>query len=71
MYFMYNLKMAIIAPETCSCTLCRKYLYSTNKYSCVRRIHTLYISYFIEHNGDDEPCDCITIDLSMVPSSES
>jgi len=30
-------------------------LYSTNKYSCVRRIHTQYISYFIEHNGDDEP----------------
>jgi len=21
-------------------------LYSTNKYSCVRRVHTLYISYF-------------------------
>jgi len=31
--------------------------YSTNKYSCVRRVHTLYISYFIEHNGDDEPHD--------------
>jgi len=30
-------------------------LYSTNKYSCVRRVHTLYISYFIEQNGDDEP----------------
>ena len=30
-------------------------LYSTNKYSCVRPVHTLYISYFIEHNGDDEP----------------
>ena len=30
-------------------------LYSTNKYSCVRRVHTLYISYFIKHNGDDEP----------------
>ena len=30
-------------------------LYSTNNYSCVRRVHTLYISYFIEHNGDDEP----------------
>jgi len=31
--------------------------YSTNKYSCVRRVHILYISYFIEHNGDDEPRD--------------
>ena len=30
-------------------------LYSTNKYSCVRPVHTLYISYFIEHDGDDEP----------------
>jgi len=30
-------------------------LFSTNKYSCVRPVHTLYISYFIEHNGDDEP----------------
>ena len=70
MYFMYNLKMAIIALETCSCTLCRKYFHSTNKYSCVRRVHTLYISYFIEHNRDDQPRDCITIDLSMVRSSE-
>ena len=34
-----------------------KYLYSTNKYSCVRRVHTLYISDFIQHNGDDEPHD--------------
>ena len=32
-------------------------LYSTNKYSCVRRVHALYSSYFIEHNGDDEPYD--------------
>ena len=32
-------------------------LHSTNKYSCVRRVHTLYISYFREHNGDDEPHD--------------
>ena len=30
-------------------------LYSTNKYSCVRQVHTLYISYFMEHNGYDEP----------------
>ena len=29
--------------------------YSTNKNSCVRRVHALYVSYFIEHNGDDEP----------------
>jgi len=32
-------------------------LYSTNKYSCVGRVHKLYISYVIEHNGDDEPHD--------------
>jgi len=30
-------------------------LYSTNKYSCVRPVHTLYISDFIEHNAGDEP----------------
>jgi len=29
-------------------------LYSTNKYSCVRPVHTLYSSYLIEHKGDDE-----------------
>jgi len=23
----------------------------------VRQVHTLYINYFIEHNGDDEPHD--------------
>jgi len=34
-------------------------LYSTNKYSCVRPVHTLYISYFIEHNGDDKPHDYV------------
>jgi len=43
-------------------------LYSTNKYSCVRPVHTLYISYFIEHNGDDEPHERIlhtrTYDIS-------
>jgi len=33
-------------------------LYSTSKYSCVRPVHTLYISYFIEQSGDDEPHDC-------------
>jgi len=30
-------------------------LYSTNKYRCIRRVLTLYISYFTEHNVDDEP----------------
>ena len=35
-------------------------LYSTNKYSCVRQVHTLYISYFTEHNRDDEPHDYFT-----------
>jgi len=30
-------------------------LYSTNKFSCVRWVHTLYISYFIDHNREDEP----------------
>ena len=35
-------------------------LYSTNKYSCVRPVHTLCISYCIEHNGDDEPHDTHT-----------
>jgi len=30
-------------------------LYSTNKFSCVGRVHTFYINYLIEHNGNDEP----------------
>ena len=34
-------------------------LYSTNIYSCVRPVHTLYISYLIEHNGGDKPHDCL------------
>ena len=34
-------------------------LYPTNKYSCDRPVHTLYVSYFIEHNGDDEPYDSL------------
>jgi hypothetical protein len=34
-------------------------LYSTNKYSCVRRVHTHYISDFVEHNRDDEPHDSL------------
>ena len=37
-------------------TLC-----ATNKYSCGRRVHTLYICYFIEHNGDDEPHDRVLV----------
>jgi hypothetical protein len=36
-------------------------LYSTNKYSCVRQVHTLYISYFIEHSGDDESHEAAVI----------
>jgi len=32
-------------------------LYSTNKYNCVRPVHTLYTSHFIVHNGDDETHD--------------
>ena len=36
-------------------------LYSTNKYSYVRPVHTLYISYLTEHNVDDEPCDFINV----------
>jgi hypothetical protein len=35
-------------------------LYSTNKYSCVRPVHTLYSSYFLEYNGDDEPQDSLS-----------
>jgi len=35
-------------------------LYSTNKYSCVRRVHIPYINYFIEHNRDDEPRDNVS-----------
>ena len=48
-------------------------LYSTNKYSCVRPVHTLYIGYFIEHNGDDKPHDysvyCFVLQLSVHFSS--
>jgi len=35
-------------------------LYSTNKYSSVRPIHTLYISYFIEHTWGDEPHEVLS-----------
>jgi len=44
-------------------------LYSTNKYSCVRPVHTLYGSYCIEHNGDDEPKDYHGANVAV--SSES
>ena len=30
---------------------------STHTVHYVRPVHTLYISYFIQHNGDDEPHD--------------
>ena len=42
--------------------------YPTNKYSCVRTVHTLYIGYFIENNGDDEPHDCKPPNTSKGPS---
>ena len=45
-------------------------LYSTNKYSCVRRVHTLYISYFLEHNGDDEPHGGIRVEEYLIGESE-
>jgi len=51
---MYNLKMAVIKRRNIVVPYVENTLYSTNKYSCVR-LHTLYISYFIEHNGDAEP----------------
>ena len=46
-------------------------LYSANKYSCVRRVLTLYISYFIEHNGDDEPYDYTIFVISCVRNSHN
>jgi len=48
---MYNLKMAIIKPKHVVVPRVENTLYSTNKYSCVRRVHTFCIGYFIEHNG--------------------
>ena len=36
-----------------------------SKYSCVRPVHTLYTSYFIEHNGGDEPHDSFVTSLYM------
>jgi len=57
--FVFNLKMAVVKSQTCSCTLGRNVNTSltSNKISCVRQEHTLYFNYFIEHNGDDEPYD--------------
>jgi len=40
-------------------------MYSARKYSCVRWAHTLYFSYLIEHNGDDEPHDCKGVYFEM------
>ena len=55
---MYNQKMAIYqAPKHVVVPYVENTLYSTSKYSCVRPVHTLYVSYFIEHNGGDEPHD--------------
>ena len=36
------------APKNVVVPYVENTLYSTNKYSCVRRVHTLYISYFIQ-----------------------
>jgi len=41
------------APKHVVVSYVENTLNSTNQY--VRPVHTLYISYFIEHNGDDEP----------------
>jgi len=43
------------APKHVAVPYVQNTLYSTKKYSFVRRVHTLYISYFIEHDGDDGP----------------
>jgi len=68
MYVLYNSLVSIScatwrwplsSAETCSCTMRRKY-FIFYQYSCVRPVHALYIScisYFIEHNGNDEPHD--------------
>jgi len=45
------------APKHVVVTYVENTSYSTNKYNCVRRVHTLYISYCIEHSRDDEPHD--------------
>ena len=66
MYVLYNSLISISrttwrwplsSTETCTLPYVEITLYSTNKCSCVRWVHTLYISYFIEHNRDDEHHD--------------
>jgi len=47
------------APKHVDVPYVENTLYSTTKHSCVRPVHTLYTSYFTEHNGDDEPHDSI------------
>jgi len=45
------------APKHVAVPYVENTLFSTNKYSCVRPVHTLYSSYLIEHNRDDERHD--------------
>ena len=68
MYVLYNCLLSISctvqpedghyqAPKHVVVPYVENTLYSTNKYSCVRPVHKLDISYFIELKGDDEPHD--------------
>jgi len=43
------------APKHVVASYVENTLYSNNKCSSVRPVHNLYISYFIEQNGDDKP----------------
>jgi len=62
-YFLHKLQLHVSAlenghyqaPKHVAVPYVENTLHSTNKYSCVRPVHTHYSSYFIEHNGDDEP----------------
>jgi len=64
---MYNLKMTFIKrPKHVVVPYVENTLYSTNKYRCVRPVHTLYIRYFIEHYGNDEPHGCVIFQWSSV-----
>jgi hypothetical protein len=47
------------APKPVVVSYVQTTLYSTNKYSYVRPVQTLYIGYFKEHIGEDEPHDSI------------
>jgi len=49
---MYNLDGHYQAPKHAVVPYVENTLYSTNKYSCVRRVHTLYISYWITKATD-------------------